>query len=99
MIGGSRGNKRSGDLKSDQFGDWQQPLLPKCLRDPSAADDQIALVKHHGLSGRNRALRLVKGHADFAVGSVLQNGGRGVMAMANLRMDTHWRIRLSAGIV
>src|SRR5579859_710413 len=75
-------------------------ILSHSLSNPSAADDKIVLVKHHGLSRRNGPLRLIERHAHFAVWRILQHCWRRLMAMAYLcRHAAHWRVGVSAGIV
>src|ERR1051326_8239789 len=66
---------------------------------PSAADDQIALIKHYGLSRRDSALRLIERHAHLAVRSILQHGGRRLMPMANLCLNLHRRVRVRTRVM
>ena len=73
--------------------------LSRGFCDPSAADDQIVLVKHHGLSRRDGALRLVERHAHLAVGSVLQHAGAGSWRWRIFGGNAHRRVRVSAGIM
>jgi hypothetical protein len=42
-------------------------LSEKVLSDPTAAQDEVAVVENRGLAGRNGALRLVEGDQHFVV--------------------------------
>ena len=55
---------------------------------PAAADHQVVLVEHDGLSRSDGALRLVKGDQGLAVGQRLDGCRRGLMAMPNLGPHT-----------
>src|SRR5690242_8286826 len=75
-------------MNDDRDGKWSLRLQPLTrFGNPSAADDQIVLIKHHGLPRRNGPLWLVERDAHFAVRSVFQHGGRRLMPMADLGVD------------
>jgi len=58
-------------------------------RDPTPTNDDIAIVKHHGLAGRDGALRLVEGHRHRVIAAVLDGRAGWLVAMTNLGLYPH----------
>src|SRR5579862_4994614 len=72
--------------------DPYQSLIPnpKSLQgsvDPSAADDDVAVVEDERLPGGDGDLRFVECHRHTRAGEPAHGRGRGPMAMADLRGD------------
>ena len=59
-------------------------MLSDGLCDGSAADDQLALIEHHGLTGCDSPLRLVKYHPGFAIVFGIDGAGLLRLAVADL---------------
>src|SRR5947209_12055146 len=57
------------------------------LRDPAAAEHDVAVVENGGLPGRDGALRIIEGYDDFVVRCLFDYGRRWLVTMANLHRD------------
>src|ERR1700722_15725139 len=62
----------------------------KSPHDPSAADDQIILIKNCGLSWRNGALWRMQFHFHTIIFQQRNSRGRAGMIVTNLRGDFDW---------
>src|SRR5579872_3627963 len=51
---------------------------------PPSANHHIAVIEHHGLAGRDGALRLVEGGDHLAIAASLDHRGSGLMTMPDL---------------
>src|SRR5689334_10259337 len=72
---------------------------PLYFRNPTAADYYISVIKHHGLSWGDGALRMVERYAHLSVCGGLKHRGRRLMAMADFCLHAHRHIRISAGLM
>jgi hypothetical protein len=67
------------------------------LSDPGAAEDDVAVVEHGSLAGRDSTLWSAKRYACGSGAERLDGGGRGFMLVADFGEGAQWRGRRFAG--